>query len=510
MSKIYLNFNDLTILPQPRKDFSGVPRLADDIREHGVLQPPTITPSRRLLYGECRVRACKLLGMDGTWFNVYEKDLKDDEILEIQVAENVARNELTWQERALSMLEIYRLKQHRGALEGWNWGQREASALFKIQLGTVNYILRVAAKLKAELSLPDEDRRYWKFDSAADAYRNGLLAEEEDRMLKELAKREQTNINSSNNLQVLPKGTETEVSGKLFVVCADGEVLEYKNIEPDEARAKYESNPLNTIPYDVYLREKQRDEDERANVIYLSNRIIHGDSIDYMLDDAHEAMFDHIITDIPYAIDVANMQQTTKGILGVERTEDAHEVDENEQLHSKFFEAAFKCTKDRSYVITFCDMMQFSRMVELAELAGFSAQRWPLIWPKTIAMNSSAHCNSTKNYEVALICHKPGGTFVNKLSTSFLPNASNVEAKKITGHVFAKPFEVTKVLCEAISHEGQRILEPFAGGGSMVLQMLKMKREVFAVEKAEHQYNALLENIKREHYLKLNPKFIFK
>lgn len=507
MSKIHLKLSEITILPQPRKVFRDISALADDIREHGLLQSPTITPSKRLLMGERRFRACKLLGLESIDFNVHEKELSDDEILEIQVAENVARDDLSWQERALSMLDIYTLKRARGALEGWSWGQREASALFKIQLGTVNYVLRVAARLKAELELSEEKRKYCKFDSAADAYRNGLLAEEEDRLLAELAKREQSSVNTAVDLSQphVPSSNPAEIATIITTWC---DLESSSNFDKDEARLRYESNPLNTIPYDDYLTERNKSIENQNNTIYLSSRIIHADSIDYM--NSHEAMFDHILTDIPYAIEMDNLEQSDGSITGVERTTEAHSVQENLSLHERFFPAAFKCTKEKSYVITFCDMMEFRRMVDLAEAAGFTCQRWPLIWPKTIAMNSSAHCNTTKNYEIALICHKPGATFVNKLNTSFLPIVSSAEAKKLTGHVFAKPFEVTRILCETISHPGQRILEPFAGGGSMVLEMLRLKREVFAVEKFEHQYNALLENVKREYYLKLNKNYIFK
>lgn len=512
---LHLPLNEIVVLPQPRRIFRDIELLADDIRLHGLLQPPTITPSKRLLMGERRYRACKLLGMESIDVLVCEKEMTDDEVLEVQVAENVARDDLSWQERALAMLEIHTKKSLRGALEGWTWGQRETCKLFKMELGTVNYILRVAYKLKLEEALPDEDRKYWNFTSANEAYRMGLLAEEEDRLQAILAKETQQNINREQGTlltsyqevnQPTTPGNGTSIAGQDIpqgstVVSADAFAFE---------RERYNSNPLNTIPFDDYWAERQASIRQSANIIYLSSRILCCDSITYMNDPNNENFFDHIITDIPFGIDVAMLDQQTTGITGIERTASAHEVEENLELHKRFFTAAFKCTKDKSYVVTFCDIMEFRTMVDLAEEAGFSAQRWPLIWPKTIAMNSAAHCNSTKNYEIALICHKPGATFINKMSSSFLPSASTADAKKLTGHVFAKPFEVTRAIVEAITMPGQRILEPFAGGGSMVIEMLRAGREVCAVEKAEHQYNALLENVKREYYAKLNPNFIFK
>lgn len=515
-STLHIPLDEIIVLPQPRRIFRDIELLADDIRLHGLLQPPTITMSKRLLMGERRYRACKLLGMESIDVLVCEKEMTDDEVLEVQVAENVARDDLSWQERALAMLEIHTKKSLRGALEGWTWGQRETCKLFKMELGTVNYILRVAHKLKLEEALSDEDRKYWNFASANEAYRMGLLAEEEDRLQAILARETQQNINQGVDLSepYIPQSNPAQFTdgSSTFITSPTGIQIP-EPTSPDSLafeRERYNSNPLNVIPFDDYWTERQASIRQSANTIYLSSRILHCDSIAYMNDHENENFFDHIITDIPFGIDVAMLDQQTTGITGIERTVSAHEVEENRELHTKFFAGAYRCTKSKSYTVTFCDIMEFRRMVDLAEAAGFSAQRWPLIWPKTIAMNSAAHCNSTKNYEIALICHKPGATFINKMSSSFLPSASTADAKKLTGHVFAKPFEVTRAIVDAITMPGQRILEPFAGGGSMVIEMLRAGREVYAIEKAEHQYNALLENVKREYYAKLNPNFIFK
>ena len=89
-------------------------------------------------------------------------------------------------------------------------------------------------------------------------------------------------------------------------------------------------------------------------------------------------------------------------------------------------------------------------------------------------------------------------------------SAARDELCDLLRHPFAKPFEIWKFLVEAVSIEGQLILEPFAGHGSGVLSFLRLKRNVVGVELNEAHYNALLENIKVHHYLKLNPNTTFK
>ena len=210
-------------------------------------------------------------------------------------------------------------------------------------------------------------------------------------------------------------------------------------------------------------------------------------------------------------MDNLNQQNTHGGLRDLDRVVDAHQVEENLALFERFFPAAWKCTKEKAFVILCCDVMVWQHMYILATKVGFAVQRWPVIWRKVnqSVMNNCAGYNTTKDYEIVMLCRKPGTTLATKLNTSII-EASNAQVTKETNHPFAKPYELTAKLVEAATLEGQLILEPFAGGGSMVLQMLKQKRHVVAVEKEEHHYNILLENVKRLHYLKLNPRFIFK
>lgn len=498
MNRQSIKLSDVKVTVRFRKEMGDIASLADSISRYGLVQPIVLTPDFTLVAGERRYRAHEHLKRE-TIDYVLVQDLPEEALREIELEENIRRKAMTWQEEALGVLHIYRVRKQQAALEGWKWGQQLAASMFGMAVGTVNYVLVVAKRLEEEQDLPPEKRRIWNFDSVSEAYRLGILMEQEDAALARLAELAKTRVNTAEQQKAL-----------------DFIVKEVKSVEvrPDalaEIRARYEANKLNVEPFDVYWTKKQALAAESERVIYLSTRLHQDDCLNYML--ANLGRFDHIITDPPYGIDLENLNQQNQhgGMVDLDRVEATHQVDQNVEQLAKFFQAAWGCTKDKACVVVFGDMMQWQHMYDSAIKVGFSVQRWPIVWKKVnqSVMNNCASYNTTKDYEIIMICRKPGATLATKMNTSFI-EGSNVEVTKLTGHPFAKPFEVTRRLIELISVENQSILDPFAGGGSIVLEILKANRHAFGVEIETHQYNALLENVKRLHYLRIRPDFIFK
>lgn len=529
--------SNVNIPPRMRKDLGDIDSLAESIRQHSLIQPIVLSPDHILVAGERRLRAHQHLGLQRIDF-VYVQEMQQDEREELEFEENYWRKAMTWQEECLGILGIYQKKKMRGALEGWSWGNREAAHMFNMALGTVNYVIAVAQRLKRELSLPVEQRKYHNYSSPAEAYRLGILGEEEARLAAELALRAKAAIIDSPQAFVV-KGVSRYVpelpplDQRVICVVCNGTKNNCEHcrdtgiswsptsdhasqifMQPLEEGTeivskvtKEELLSLQVIPLNIV--EEMLSEEKRT--IYLSKSVIQVDCITFMNDPSNAGRFDHIITDPPYGIDMGMLDQTRGAMIDLDKVKAEHDVLENEQLLCNFFAAAFKCTKEKAFVLTCCDIMQWQLMYDAATSAGFAVQRWPFIWKKVNqgVGNSMAMYNTTKDFEIVMLCRKPTTTFINKLSSSFI-EAGNTEVTRLTGHPFAKPFELTRLLCNAVSMEGQTILEPFAGRGSMAIEMLKMKRNVVALEKQTEHFNALLENVKTQYYLKLNPQFIFK
>lgn len=114
LSKIFPNKN------QPRKDFSEdkLNKLADSIKEYGVVQPIVIRKSTDDLYeivaGERRWRASQIAGLKT--IPAVVKELEDDEFAEIALIENLQRENLNAIEEAIAyqyMIDDHSLTQDK-------------------------------------------------------------------------------------------------------------------------------------------------------------------------------------------------------------------------------------------------------------------------------------------------------------------------------------------------------------------------------------------------------------
>ena len=485
-----LPINDIIIENRQRLDLGAINEMADSLREHGLIQPVVINQQKRLIAGQRRIEGAKLLG----WTEisvVFRETLSEDELHELELEENIRRKNMSWQEIVLNISTIHALKVKKADYDPSKWGQKETGALLGMDQARVSIATRIAPLLRAELgpdNKPTKDAKFWPCESLEAAWRLRLRLKEDEAMA-DLAKSTAT-ISPTQGFEDLAVVEET--------IDLDNDALKFE-------RERYDSNPLNTVPFDEYWAEKQRLlNDTKPTIIPISRFLFCADSISFM--HSHKGEFDHIITDIPYAIDMDMLNQQNPHDLDTIYAE--HDVKYNLQLISDFFLAAFAATKEHAFVITWCDAWLFRWMGDLAIAAGFSVQRWPYTWCKTTkCLNQCANQNRTKNTEIAIICRKPGTATTKIADSSFLVADKDDLCEKIE-HKFAKPFAVWQDLVEFCSLENQLILEPFAGRGSGVVSMLRLRRKVVAVELQQNHFNYLTENVK-QHYLSLIPNCQF-
>jgi DNA modification methylase len=511
-----ISISSISVESRQRLTIHNDDNLKESLLEKGTIQPIVLTEKSdgtfRLLAGGRRLHFIKELGHTVLYHGstcdptrpgfVLGCELPPDELIELELSENIKRSSMTWQEEAMGILTIHELKRTRAAIEGKTWTQKDTAQFVNIfSNATIQWNLWIGSKLRKELDDSDQprpDARFYKCECLNDAIRL-WMRDEQDAFSAELAKR--------SLAEALPSAVFEEEQAAL---------AQFESIEslPDllaAEREQYYSNPLN-LPgsFDSYWEEKQKWAEEIRNTIYLSNKLVLGDSIKYM--NENPGRFDHIITDIPYGIDMVmlNQQNPHGSMTDIDSVEELHDVEYNKELIANFFPAAFRCTKDRAFVITWCDQMLWQYMFDHATAAGFAVQRWPITWIKTSScMNQCAGYNTTKDTEIAIVCRKPGTVLAWQPNTSVIEAGKDELCAKIV-HPFAKPFAIWERLIKMATLENQLILEPFMGHGSGVISLLRMQRNFIGVELDQTHFNTALENIKRLFYLEQNPNFKFR
>ncbi len=141
-----------------RKDFGKIDELADSIKRHGLLHPLVVQQAAdwkhvKLIAGERRLRACIFAGLSEVEVTLKE-DTDDITRKEMELEENVVREDLTWPERCETVRQLDELKRKKygaatqsRASEGW--GIKETAACLGCSVGVVSEDIKLAKQIKA-------------------------------------------------------------------------------------------------------------------------------------------------------------------------------------------------------------------------------------------------------------------------------------------------------------------------------------------------------------------------
>ena len=94
-----LKLSDVVVVDRHRTDLGDLGPLAESIRENGLLHPIVVTPAKRLVAGQRRMEACRLLGFGEVPVTVVTNLTSAASLLRAELDENVCRKEMTPAER---------------------------------------------------------------------------------------------------------------------------------------------------------------------------------------------------------------------------------------------------------------------------------------------------------------------------------------------------------------------------------------------------------------------------
>lgn len=200
-------FDKIQLGERHRKEYLRIIELAESIKTRGLLQPLIIDDNFLLIAGGRRYHAIKLLGWERVTVQL-RKDVDELTYRELELEENIQREDLTWSEKAKLVAEIDRLKREKygSAVPGSHdttdlWTQTDTAIAMDMSQPVVSRDILVAKALEVYPELANEPDR----TTALKKFKQFDLMVKREIALRQLAKQKQEGLN------VLHLGTALEV-----------------------------------------------------------------------------------------------------------------------------------------------------------------------------------------------------------------------------------------------------------------------------------------------------------
>lgn len=470
--------------------------LKESIKEFGLIQPIVVNQRRELVAGGRRFRACQELGF--TEIDVVLNERANSEIIlrMMELEENLKRKAMDWKEKCTSIANVHKLHAREAALskEAENWTQKHTGELLGISAGNVSYALQYAALLK---------------DPNHPIQKAGSLVEAIQMHTEALADKARARL-TAMTMGDMPTGRlkiEIPDDYKLDNIVGEammgGEQLPNKANTETEACVACDGTGKNTAGHLCPICKGTGAGQLAAGVtkIPLSQMLLCGDSLLHMREMDAESI-DHIVTDIPYGIDMNNLQQENTG-MDVSRTAAEHDVEENINMMKDMLPLMYRVLKANAYCVMWIDLEHWQLLKDLGEETGFKVQRWPLHWVKThTCLNQAAQVNFTKAVEHAIIFRKGKARLMETRGQNYWMGSND----KNRDHPFAKPIELWQWIIRAVSDEHQLVYDPFAGSGSSLQAMIRCGRRPLASEINANHFNQMVLTVRNLYEELLAPR----
>lgn len=483
LADIYVGDRARTVTQEDLRYISQ--ELAPSIAERGLIHPITVTwndekQKFQLIAGWNRLQAFKLLGHAEIPYALREA-MSDEELLRLELEENIRRNPMRWQDKVVGVYRVHTYETEKANLAHRNWTMRSTGKILGVTAAAVSNILPVAK------ALLDKDKEIMACDSFTTAFKLLASRKEAEAMRLLHARAQSQQAPAGTTVAPLPlnkskteKNVLERVKESASGVLGDG--MDEMEILPSAARILQAQKPASEVV--VF-----------ANEINLSEKCLHVDCIEWM-KQAPANSFDVIYSDPPFGIEMSMLED----VKNIDVVRDSHDVEENLDLLERFFPAAFRVLKDDSYCFIWYDIVHQEKMTKWATKAGFKVQNWPLLWlkPPGEAKNQAAHCNATKACEYIMVLRKGEAVFRKPLSTNWWVASVKGERSQQL-NPFLKPFSISREILTSVGMPGMKVLDCFAGGGSISRAAINLGYDVTSLEKDPKQFPLLFESL-RETY----------
>ena len=422
-----------------RTTYKDIQSLAEDIHQNGIIHPMVVDENMNLRVGGRRYHAYEWLreqypkAYDLVQVRQIAKLTHLQERV-IELSENLNRSDMTWKEKCIGVAEVHRLSEQEANRQGLGWVQQQTASELGVSQTNVSFNLQIAKSL-----VSDPDGKIAEQPTLSDAIKFviGLKNDEvnKERLIRAKEKRKQIT-------EATPLPTAEDLT----------DLLDLEDIEGRSGEL---------ISYDT-----------------ICAMLHHGDALQVLSEIAKGTEIHHIITDPPYGVDPAQMET----IQGIDRVAEEHQVRQNLELIENFLEVAYQVIHEAGFMCMWYDLDHHEKIMTWARKIGWKVQRWPFIWVKPTSGNNMAQYNLTKCTEYCMFFRR------SEKSVLMQRNVKNwIECPLALSktHPFYKGGLLWETLIDAVSTEGQTIVDPFCGEGSALIPIFYKNRNPIGIELVE-------------------------
>uniref|UniRef100_A0A6M3LH64 ParB-like N-terminal domain-containing protein n=1 Tax=viral metagenome TaxID=1070528 RepID=A0A6M3LH64_9ZZZZ len=367
-----------------------------------------------LIAGERRLRACRTAKIDFAFTLIEETNPL--RIKEIELEENLCRDDLTWQEKVDAVEKLHALEQelHGVARVGVSGGHgvKDTAEIIGVSVGKTQADLELAAFMEIE------------------QVRNAPNRSEAMKVIKRLKEE----YARSQSLKKAQEGSGTTLTFSK---------VETDNLSPEEQA-------------EIKMREK---------ILFYGPRVIHGrmeDEIQTLL--AENKTFDLVLFDPPWGVAFDSVGQHDGS---VETYEDDPEVI-LPQLEG-WLKTLFEIMSENSHLYLFFGIVNHNLVYDLLEKIGFQTNRMPLIWHK-LGTHRTRNPDTWpgRSYEPIAYARKGKKLLIRKGAPDVIPTPSPTKAMKDI-QPSAKHPDIYLDLLKRSAFPGDKVLDPMCGSGMMAV-----------------------------------------
>ena len=329
-------------------------------------------------------------------------------------------------------------------------------------------------------------------------YQRSVLALELEEVFSKKAKEKQIEGGKNKVVQIseqapMERKAITQIS-KVASVSHDtiAKVKKIQEKAPEEVKAKLRTGEVSiNAAYKEIKKEEKKANFEAKKQLFekeikpenLNQKIILGDSIE-VLPTLEKKSFDLLLSDPPYGMDFKS------GWNNKEKIQNDKIID-TITLFENVLKESLPLLKDDAHFYLFGNINFIGDIRPIIEK--YLNLKNILIWDrKVIGMGDlKSYGNS---YDVIYFGYNKVWKDLNGTRDRDLLSYSRIDpAKNI--HPTEKPLDILEYLIKKSSNENDKILEPFAGGGSTLLACKKLNRFATGVEIEEEYYNLIKNRI---------------